>query len=290
MLFELISARYERRSLLITANQPFGEWGKIFPDPAMTLAAVDRLVHHATIFEMNVESYRRRTALDRKNRPGTAANYATPKNVGYCRPATINRKRALANDKQQRHYLPPRHRLHPDCRATPSRSSRYNAPTNVQRRCMERSLERAWRLRWERSLAKRLGMVAELLQECLASHRRVNAFHRLPECEASRYYWYRSVWAEYRQAKCSFRIRPHCYDGPAGCDSVASLPRQAEVSAANWIDSAVRLRNRARRLRTSVLRISKYRASESVPAHQGGPGADSLLPMMSGAMLIQETE
>ncbi|GJE42188.1 Insertion sequence IS5376 putative ATP-binding protein [Methylobacterium soli] len=56
LLFELISARYERCSLMITANQPFGEWGRIFPDPAMTLAAVDRLVHHATIFEMNVES------------------------------------------------------------------------------------------------------------------------------------------------------------------------------------------------------------------------------------------
>ncbi len=54
---------------MITANQPFGEWGRIFPDPAMTLAAVDRLVHHATIFEMNVESYRRRTALDRKRVP-----------------------------------------------------------------------------------------------------------------------------------------------------------------------------------------------------------------------------
>ena len=62
VLFELISARYERRSLLITANQPFGEWNKVFPDPAMTLAAVDRLVHHSTIFELNVESYRRRTA------------------------------------------------------------------------------------------------------------------------------------------------------------------------------------------------------------------------------------
>jgi len=83
VLFELISARYERRSLLITANQPFGEWGKIFPDPAMTLAAVDRLVHHATIFEMNVESYRRRAALDRKQTgPGRPAHYATPKNVG----------------------------------------------------------------------------------------------------------------------------------------------------------------------------------------------------------------
>ena len=66
VLFELIGARYERRSLLVTANQPFGEWGKIFPDQAMTLAVIDRLVHHATIFEMNIESYRRRTALERK--------------------------------------------------------------------------------------------------------------------------------------------------------------------------------------------------------------------------------
>ncbi len=70
VLFELIGARYERRSLLVTANQPFGQWGKIFPDQAMTLAVVDRLVHHATIFEMNVESYRRRTALERKRGTG----------------------------------------------------------------------------------------------------------------------------------------------------------------------------------------------------------------------------
>ena len=77
VLFELIGARYERRSLLVTANQPFGEWGKIFPDQAMTLAVVDRLVHHATIFEMNVESYRRRTALDRKRGPGRPPVRAT---------------------------------------------------------------------------------------------------------------------------------------------------------------------------------------------------------------------
>ena len=80
VLFELIGARYERRSILITANQPFGEWGKVFPDPAMTLAAVDRLVHHATIFEINVESYRRRAALERKQRgPGRPPNRATIK-------------------------------------------------------------------------------------------------------------------------------------------------------------------------------------------------------------------
>jgi len=87
VLFELISARYERRSLLITANQPFGEWGKVFPDPAMTLAAVDRLVHHSTIFELNVESYRRRTGMQRKQHgPGRPATFATPKNVGVPTP------------------------------------------------------------------------------------------------------------------------------------------------------------------------------------------------------------
>ena len=79
VLFELIGARYERRSLLVTANQPFGEWGKIFPDQAMTLAVVDRLVHHATIFEMNVESYRRRAALERKRGPGRPPVHATIK-------------------------------------------------------------------------------------------------------------------------------------------------------------------------------------------------------------------
>ena len=73
VLFELISARYEQRSLLLTANQPFGQWDKIFPDPAMTVAAIDRLVHRATIFELNVESYRRRTAIDNKRKRQRAA-------------------------------------------------------------------------------------------------------------------------------------------------------------------------------------------------------------------------
>ena len=62
VIFELISARYERRSLLITANQPFGAWDAIFPDPAMTVAAIDRLVHHSIILEMNTDSYRRKSA------------------------------------------------------------------------------------------------------------------------------------------------------------------------------------------------------------------------------------
>lgn len=65
--------------MLITANQPFGEWGKVLPDQAMTLAAIDRLVHHATIFEMNVDSYRRRAALDRKRGSGLPPVYKTIK-------------------------------------------------------------------------------------------------------------------------------------------------------------------------------------------------------------------
>jgi DNA replication protein DnaC len=71
VIFELISARYERRSLLITANQPFGAWDAIFPDPAMTVAAIDRLVHHSIILEMNDDSYRRKSAETKLRRKAT---------------------------------------------------------------------------------------------------------------------------------------------------------------------------------------------------------------------------
>ncbi len=54
----------------------------MFGDQAMTLAAIDRLVHHATILEMNVESYRRREALDRKRGRGRPAAHATIKKTG----------------------------------------------------------------------------------------------------------------------------------------------------------------------------------------------------------------
>lgn len=67
VLFELICERYENKSLLITCNQPFAEWDKIFIDKTMAVAAVDRLIHHATIMDLNVESYRRRAALSQAN-------------------------------------------------------------------------------------------------------------------------------------------------------------------------------------------------------------------------------
>lgn len=62
VLFELIAHRYERRSLLVTANQPFSQWNTIFADDMMTVAAVDRLVHHALIVELQADSYRKRSA------------------------------------------------------------------------------------------------------------------------------------------------------------------------------------------------------------------------------------
>lgn len=65
VLFELIAHRYERRSLLITANQPFSQWDAIFSDSMMTVAAVDRLIHHAVILEIKSQSYRRQVASQR---------------------------------------------------------------------------------------------------------------------------------------------------------------------------------------------------------------------------------
>jgi DNA replication protein DnaC len=66
VLFELICHRYERRSLLITANQPFTAWDEIFPSSSMTVAAVDRLVHHCHIVEISGESHRRSQATRRR--------------------------------------------------------------------------------------------------------------------------------------------------------------------------------------------------------------------------------
>lgn len=62
VLFELIADRYESNSLIITSNQPFGEWDQVFPDTMMAVAAVDRLIHHATIINIEEKSYRKAAA------------------------------------------------------------------------------------------------------------------------------------------------------------------------------------------------------------------------------------
>lgn len=66
LLFELICERYERGSLILTCNQPFQEWDQIFEEKRMAIAAVDRLVHHAHIMELQADSYRKKAAIARK--------------------------------------------------------------------------------------------------------------------------------------------------------------------------------------------------------------------------------
>jgi DNA replication protein DnaC len=60
VLFEFIAHRYESGSLIVTSNQPFSQWDQIFPDALMTVAAIDRIIHHATIIEIDTDSYRRK--------------------------------------------------------------------------------------------------------------------------------------------------------------------------------------------------------------------------------------
>ena len=60
VLFEFIAHRYESGSLIITSNQPFSHWDQIFPDTLMTVADIDRIIHHATIIEIDAESYRKK--------------------------------------------------------------------------------------------------------------------------------------------------------------------------------------------------------------------------------------
>ncbi len=65
VLFTFLSERYERRSVVLTSNLVFSEWDKIFKDPMTTAAAIDRVVHHATILELNGPSIRAEQAQQR---------------------------------------------------------------------------------------------------------------------------------------------------------------------------------------------------------------------------------
>ena len=58
VLFTLLAERYERGSVMLTSNLPFSKWEAIFKDPMTTAAAIDRLVHHSVILELNISSYR----------------------------------------------------------------------------------------------------------------------------------------------------------------------------------------------------------------------------------------
>ena len=68
VLFTFLADRYERSSLMITSNLPFSKWELIFKDPMTTAAAIDRLVHHSVILELNIESYRIEAAKKKKGK------------------------------------------------------------------------------------------------------------------------------------------------------------------------------------------------------------------------------
>jgi DNA replication protein DnaC len=68
VLFTFMADRYEQGSLMITSNLPFSRWEQIFKDPMTTAAAIDRLVHHSVILELNIDSYRMEQAKKAKGK------------------------------------------------------------------------------------------------------------------------------------------------------------------------------------------------------------------------------
>jgi DNA replication protein DnaC len=74
LLFQVVSRRYERRSLVLTTNLPFSEWPTIFPNAATATALIDRLVHHADILTLEGDSYRRRIAEAKRKSPRPPAD------------------------------------------------------------------------------------------------------------------------------------------------------------------------------------------------------------------------
>ena len=77
VLFTFLAQRYERKSVMITSNLVFSAWDRIFKDPLTTAAAIDRLVHHASIIEMNGNSYRKEAAEARGAQTRTTTTAAT---------------------------------------------------------------------------------------------------------------------------------------------------------------------------------------------------------------------
>jgi DNA replication protein DnaC len=74
VLLTFLAERYERKSLMVTSNLVFSQWDQIFKDPLMTAAAIDRLVHHAIILELDNDSYRARQAHQRQPQGGHLTN------------------------------------------------------------------------------------------------------------------------------------------------------------------------------------------------------------------------
>jgi DNA replication protein DnaC len=88
VLFTLLAERYERGSVLLTSNLPFSKWEQIFKDPMTTAAAIDRLVHHSVILELNIPSYRLEQAKKAKEQAEAEETAETKKPETKKRKAT----------------------------------------------------------------------------------------------------------------------------------------------------------------------------------------------------------
>ena len=78
VLFTLLADRYERSSIMITSNLPFSKWEQIFKDPMTTAAAIDRLIHHSVILELNLSSYRLEQSKKTKETAAVQSAQAAP--------------------------------------------------------------------------------------------------------------------------------------------------------------------------------------------------------------------
>jgi DNA replication protein DnaC len=90
LFFQLVSSRYERASLIVTSNKPFGRWGEVFGDDVVAAAMIDRLVHHADVIALKGDSYRLKdrtsAASPQPEQPTTQDQQPRGGSVSRCRP------------------------------------------------------------------------------------------------------------------------------------------------------------------------------------------------------------
>lgn len=86
LFFQLVSSRYERASLIVTSNKPFGRWGEVFGDDVVAAAMIDRLVHHAEVITLKGDSYRLKDR-DLGRTPAASTTEEYPPTTGRVPPA-----------------------------------------------------------------------------------------------------------------------------------------------------------------------------------------------------------
>ncbi len=89
LFFQLVSSRYERASLIVTSNKPFGRWGEVFGDDVVAAAMIDRLVHHAEVIALKGDSYRIKDR-DLGRVPGSTTEELTPRGSIFNRRKGVN--------------------------------------------------------------------------------------------------------------------------------------------------------------------------------------------------------